>query len=72
MNAVDTKPPAHPTSQRTLRQPVRVRDGKWWLPGTLRAWQDGPEGERLALVTWSPTPGEFRIDRIPAGRIREV
>lgn len=72
MSCVDTTPRPDHASSRTLREPVRVRDGKWWLPGTLRAWDTDADGRRVALVTWSSRPGEFRIDRVPAERVRTI
>jgi hypothetical protein len=58
--------------RRTSRQHVQVKHGEHWCPGTLRSWHtDAETGERLGLVSWSPVPGEVRIDRFHESQILE-
>lgn len=55
---------------RTLRTDVLVSHEGRWCPGKVRAWHESSDGQRRALVTWNPVPGEIRIDRLPAEKLQ--
>ena len=53
------------------RKDVEVlADDDTWHPGELRSWDQAEDGSWSGIVTWQASPGERRIDRFPADRIR--
>ena len=65
--------PGHVVYAGEDRREVEVLDDTGvWHYGEQRSWDQADDGTWSATVTWSAAPGENRIDRFPADRLRLV
>lgn len=64
--------PGHVIYTGEDRREVEVLVDGVWHYGEQRSWDQDEDGAWSAVVTWSAAPGENRLDRFPADRIRLV
>ena len=61
----------HHTYSGGVGKDVEVKVDGYWYPGEVRSWdRSSVDGSWSGIVTWHVRPGETRIDRFPAERIR--